>query len=179
MKYQIIAMDPPWDYKGQTQHNGKGGDETGGAITHYPTMKVKDMIKEFKPLIQEWADTDCLIFMWATWPHLNQAIEFGEALGFTYTHTSFIWDKQALNPGFYTMTQTEPVLVFKKGKIPQPRGSRNERQMVVSKRTKHSEKPQEVYDRITKMFPTQNKLEMFARKERQGWDVWGNEIIVK
>ena len=26
------------------------------------------------------------------------------------------------------------------------------------------------------MFPEQNKIEMFARKERPGWDCWGNEI---
>lgn len=177
MKYGIICIDPPWDYKGQTQHNGKGGKDTGSALTHYSTMKTKDMITEFKPLIDEWADDDCLIFMWATWPHLDQAIKLGEGWGFKYVHTSFVWDKTKVNPGFYTMTQTEPVLCFKKGKIPQPRGSRNERQLVQVPRTKHSEKPQEVYDRIERMFPTQNKMEMFARKERTGWDVWGNEIV--
>jgi N6-adenosine-specific RNA methylase IME4 len=114
--------------------------------------------------------------MWATWPHLDQAIKLGEGWGFKYVHTSFVWDKTKVNPGFYTMTQTEPVLCFKKGKIPQPRGTRNERQLVQVPRTKHSEKPQEVYDRIERMFPTQNKMEMFARKERTGWDVWGNEV---
>ena len=176
MKYQIICVDPPWDYKGQKQHNGKDGDETGGAITHYPTMKTKDMIIEFKSLLESWADDDCLLFMWSTWPHLDQAIELGKGWGFNYVHTTFVWDKQATNPGFYTLTQTEPVLCFKKGRIPKPRGSRKERQIVVSKRTKHSEKPQEVYDRIERMFPTQNKMEMFARKLRNGWSCWGNEI---
>lgn len=175
-KYGIICMDPPWEYKGQTQHNGKGGKDTGSAARHYSTMKTKDMITEFKAIIDEWADDDCLIFMWATWPHLDQAIELGKGFGFNYVHTSFVWDKMAVNPGFYTMTQTEPVLCFKKGKIPRPRGSRNQRQLVQVKRTKHSEKPQEVYDRIELMFPEQNKIEMFARKQRPGWDCWGNEI---
>ena len=175
-KYGIICMDPPWEYGGQTQHNGKGGKDTGSAARHYPTMKTKDMITEFKAIIEEWADDDCLIFMWATWPHLDQAIELGKGFGFKYVHTPFIWDKMAVNPGFYTMTQTEPVLCFKKGKIPRPRGSRNQRQLVQVKRTRHSEKPQEVYDRIELMFPEQNKIEMFARKERPGWDCWGNEI---
>ena len=176
MKFGIICVDPPWDYKGQTQHNGKEGKDTGSALTHYSTMKTKDMIAEFKPLIDEWAEEDCLIFMWATWPHLDQAIKLGEGWGFKYTHTSFIWDKMALNPGFYTMTQTEPVLCFKRGKIPQPRGTRNERQLVQIKRTAHSEKPQEVYSRIERMFPTQNKMEMFARTRRPGWSAWGNEV---
>jgi N6-adenosine-specific RNA methylase IME4 len=176
MKYQIIVTDPPWDYKGQTQHAGKGIKDTGSAIKHYPTMPTPQMITTFKPLLDSWVDTDCLLFMWATWPHLDQAIQLGTGWGFKYVHTPFIWHKMKTNPGFYTMTQTEPVLCFKKGKIPQPRGTRNERQVIEVPRGKHSEKPQELYDRITRMFPTQNKIEMFARNIRTGWDVWGNEV---
>jgi N6-adenosine-specific RNA methylase IME4 len=74
------------------------------------------------------------------------------------------------------MTQTEPVLCFKKGKIPQPRGTRNERQVVEAMRGRHSEKPREVQERITRMFPSQRKLEMFARESYPGWDCWGNEV---
>jgi N6-adenosine-specific RNA methylase IME4 len=114
--------------------------------------------------------------MWTTWPHLDQAISLGTGWGFKYVHTPFVWNKMKVNPGFYTMTQTEPVLCFKRGKIPQPRGSRNERQLIEEMRTKHSTKPQECYTRIERMFPTQNKMEMFARIQRQGWDCFGNEV---
>lgn len=175
-KYQIICADPPWDYGGQKQHGGAGNPDSGGAIKHYPTMKTADMIPAFKDQVQAWADSDCLLFMWATWPHLNQAIQLGEGWGFKYVHTPFIWHKMKTNPGFYTMTQTEPVLCFKQGRIPQPRGTRNERQVIEEMRTRHSAKPQELYTRIERMFPTQNKMEMFARIQRQGWDCWGNEV---
>lgn len=174
MKYDIIICDPPWDYGGQTQHGGKGNPDSGGALKHYPTMKLVDMINSIRPI--EWAADDCLLFMWSSWPHLDQAIKLGEGWGFRYVHTPFIWHKQRTNPGFYTMTQTEPVLCFKRGRIPQPRGTRNERQVVEALRGRHSEKPREVQDRITRMFPTQNKLEMFAREAYPGWDAWGNEI---
>lgn len=175
-KYSIICADPPWDYGGQTQHAGTKNSDTGGAKTHYPTMKTSDMITEFRPLIDSWCEDDCLLFMWTTWPHLNQAIELGEGWGFKYVHTPFIWNKMKLNPGFYTMTQTEPVLCFKRGKIPQPRGTRNERQLIEEMRTEHSAKPQECYTRIERMFPTQKKMEMFARIQRPGWDSFGNEV---
>ena len=49
MKYQIIYADPPWDYKGQKQHSGKGKQDTGGAIKHYPTMKLQEL-KDLKPI---------------------------------------------------------------------------------------------------------------------------------
>ena len=45
MKYGIILCDPPWDYKGQLQHAGKDTKDTGGAIKHYKTMTVDEMIE--------------------------------------------------------------------------------------------------------------------------------------
>ena len=166
MKFQIIYCDPPWDYKGQKQHAGKDSNDTGGANSHYSTMKLKDL----KNLpVKSIADDDCLLFMWATSPHLDQAIELLKHWGFKWSTIGFVWDKQRVNPSFYTMSQCEICLIGKKGKIPQPRGARNVRQLVSELRTKHSKKPDEVRKRIEKMFPTQNKVELFARQETEGW----------
>jgi len=172
-KYSIIYCDPPWDYKGQKQHNGKGGKDTGGAISHYPPMKLKELKKLPIPAICE---EDCLLFLWATSPHLDQAIELMKAWGFKWATIGFVWDKVRVNPGFYTMSQFEICLIGKRGKIPKPRGARNIRQFVQSKRTKHSEKPHEVRLRISQMFPIQDKIELFARHRVKGWDAWGDEV---
>lgn len=175
-RYQVIYLDPPWDYKGQTQHNGKGGKETGGALTHYPTMTLKEL-KGLKPLIDKVADSDnCLMFMWTSSPHLDQAIELLKAWGFKWATIAFVWDKQKVNPGFYTMSQCEIVILGKMGKIPKPRGARNIRQFLSEERGRHSAKPHEIRKRIEQMFPTQNKLELFARETAEGWDSLGNEI---
>lgn len=171
--YQIIYADPPWDYKGQKQHNGKGGKETGGAESHYPTVKLDDL----KALpVSSIADKDCLIFMWTSSPHLNQAIDLMTAWGFGYATVAFIWNKEKPNPGFYTMSECEICLVGKKGKIPSPRGARNVRQFLSEKRSRHSAKPDEVRQRIYKMFPSQSKIELFAREANENWDHWGNEL---
>lgn len=172
-RYSIIYADPPWDYKGQTQHNGKGGDSTGGALVHYPTMTLKQLKKLD---VESIAEDDCLLFMWATSPHLDQAIELMKAWGFSWATIAFVWDKQRVNPGFYTMSQCELCLVGKRGRIPKPRGSRNERQLVSVMRTKHSEKPDEVRRSIERMFPSQKKIELFARKKYRNWDVFGNQV---
>ena len=74
------------------------------------------------------------------------------------------------------MTQIETCYVAKRGTIPKPRGSRNERQFVTELRGKHSAKPSEVRERITRMFPKQSKIELFARKRATGWDSWGDEL---
>lgn len=171
MPYEIIYADPPWDYAGQTQHGGKGNPDSGGAIAHYPTMTVKQMIDT----IQVPAAENSLLFMWTSSPHLDQAIDLGKGWGFKFATVAFVWDKQRVNPGFYTMSQCELCLVFKRGKIPTPRGARNIRQLVSELRREHSRKPDEVRTRIEQMFPTQTKLEMFARTTSPGWAVWGNE----
>ncbi len=172
-KYSIIYADPPWDYKGQLQHTGRGGTESGGAIRHYPTLPVSEMEAwDISAISKE----NCLLFMWSSSPHLEQAIRLGKTWGFQWATVAFVWDKERVNPGFYTMSQCELCLVFKRGNIPQPRGARNIRQLVKAKRTRHSEKPDVVRQGIDKMFPGHCKIELFARRQYEGWDAWGLEI---
>lgn len=168
--YEIIYADPPWDYKGQHQ-TGKDKKSSGAAETHYPTMTLNEMIEQ----IEIPAADNSLLFMWTSSPHLDQAIKLGEGWGFKYATVAFIWDKQKVNPGFYTMSQCELCLVFKRGKIPTPRGARNIRQFISEERREHSRKPDEVRNRIEQMFPSQSKFEMFARTKPKGWDVFGNQ----
>ncbi len=172
-KYQIIYADPPWDYKGQTQHTGKGGQGSGSSDKHYSTLKLAQL----KMLdIDSIVDKDCLLFMWSTNPHLDQAIELMKSWGFQWATVGFVWNKERVNPGFYTMSQCELCLIGKRGKIPRPRGARNIRQFVTSLREAHSAKPDEIRKRIEEMFPYQNKVELFARNAFPGWDVWGDEV---
>lgn len=139
----------------------------------YPTLKLKQLKELDIPSIT--AD-DCLLFMWTTGPQMANAIELGKAWGFEYKTVAFVWDKMVHNPGRYTLSQTEFVLAFKHGRFPQPRGARNVRQLIEVHRGQHSVKPIKVIDGITRMFPQQNKIELFARNNYVGWDNWGLEI---
>lgn len=182
-KYDVIYADPPWDYGGKMQYDKttiksenkdfKKKIFLSSASFKYPTLKLKQLKELDVPSIM--AD-DCLLFMWTTGPQMANSIELGKAWGFEYKTIAFVWDKMVHNPGRYTLSQTEFVLAFKHGKFPQPRGARNVRQMIEFHRGKHSEKPVKVIDGITRMFPVQNKIELFARNNYVGWDNWGLEI---
>lgn len=171
-EFGILLADPPWDYAGQAQHEGAGKPNTGGAVRHYPTLPLR-RLKDLG--VGECAADDALLFMWATSPMLDQAISLGKAWGFAYTTIGFVWDKVRVNPGYYTMSQCEVCLIFKRGRIPRPRGLRNVRQLVVAARGRHSAKPEQVRVRIERMFPQQSKLELFARRPTRGWTTWGLE----
>jgi len=182
-KYSIIYCDPPWDYGGKLQFDRSSkknnNDEwkkpifISAANFKYPTVKTKKL-KEIP--VKDICDENCLLFMWVTNPHLAQGIELGKSWGFEYKTVAFVWDKMVHNPGQYTMSYCELCLVFKKGKIPQPRGARNEKQLIRKLRSEHSKKPEEVRNSIESMFPTQNKIELFAREKPNGWDVWGLDV---
>lgn len=78
-------------------------------------------------------------------------------------------------PGPYTTKSSELCLLGIKGHVTKYIGTRP-RQIVIKKREEHSKKPDVVRDRISKMFPNCNKLEMFARSYNDEWDVFGNEV---
>lgn len=182
-KYGIIYADPPWDYGGKMQFDksSSGSDKIdlgkkifiSSANFKYPTVKLRELKKI--PIL-DIAQDDCLLFMWVTNPHLANGIELGRSWGFEYKTVAFVWDKMVHNPGKYTMSYCELCLVFKRGRIPENRGTRNEKQLLRVPRGAHSVKPSEVREAIERMFPTQKKLELFARERPENWDVWGLDV---
>ncbi|WP_073507197.1 MT-A70 family methyltransferase [Sphingobium indicum] len=183
-KFSIIYADPPWDYGGKMQfdksaikHENPGfkkGVFISSADFKYPTLKTDELKKLDVASI---AEDDCLLFMWATNPHLAQAIELGQAWGFEYKTVAFVWNKMVHNPGKYTVSYCELCLVFKRGRIPNPRGARNIKQLVEVPRGQHSEKPKEIRRNIELMFPHHKRIELFARHTEPGWAVWGLEVF--
>jgi N6-adenosine-specific RNA methylase IME4 len=179
-RYDIIYCDPPWDYNGKMQFDKSStAEENQGferpifissAEFKYPTLKL-EQLAQFK--VQDICKPDCLLFMWTSSPHLAQAIKLGEAWDFKYRTVAFVWDKLVHNPGKYTLSNCELCLVFKHGRIPLPRGARNVQQLIRVPRGRHSEKPYEVRDAISRMWPTQERIELFARVRSDGWDTWG------
>lgn len=179
-KYDIIYADPPWNYKMISKNFSRQFTKKKNnflpvvsAEDHYNCMTNQDIMN--LP-VEDITKDDCLLFMWVTSPHLDIGLKVIHNWGFEYKTIAFVWYKEATNSGFYTMSQCEICLVGKKGNIPKPRGARNARQFLSEKRTVHSAKPDEIRNRITSMFPTQKKIELFARKKYPGWDAWGNEV---
>jgi len=183
-KFDIIYADPPWDYNGKMQFDKSSTSAEkvdfakkifiSSASFKYPTLKTEEL--KLIP-IESIAKDDCLLFLWTTSPHLAQSIELGKAWGFSYRTVAFIWDKMIHNPGKYTLSNCELCLVFKRGRIPQPRGARNIQQLIRAPRKAHSQKPLEVMHAIEKMFPSQAKIELFARRKAEGWITWGLDVL--
>ena len=83
-KYKIIYADPAWSYDDKCLHRG-------GAERHYRTMNIED-IKNLP--VNEIAEDDCILFMWATFPKLQEALDVINAWGFQYKTNAFTWVKK-------------------------------------------------------------------------------------
>lgn len=171
-KYQIIYADPPWKYNNDLI----GRIDMGGKT--YKAMDIGDIAS--LP-IKDITDKNCALFLWVTMPKIEQGLWIIREWGFKYITCAFTWVKQ--NPknngiysglGHWTNGNAELCLFAKKGRP--KRIAKNIKQIVLAHRSRHSEKPAEVRQRITDLLGELPRIELFARQKTEGWDVWGNEV---
>ena len=161
--FEVILADPPWRYQfSETQSRE--------IENHYPTMDLDDI----KNLNVPSAD-DSVLFLWATAPKLEEALEVLNSWGFTYK-TCAVWDKERIGMGYWFRGQHELLLVGTKGSFPTPEPSARFSSIIKEPRSTHSTKPKVIYEMLEAMFPGRTYLELFCRTPRDGWEVWGNEV---
>ena len=130
----------------------RSGKVQGAARNHYETMKDEEL---YHLPVQNW--------------------------GFTFKTVGFVWIKQNksgkgyfLGLGWWTRSNAEVCLIAVKGKP--KRKSASVRQLLFSPVEEHSKKPDEARDKIIELMGDLPRIELFARRETPGWDVWGNEV---
>ena len=175
MKYDVILADPPWNY------NNSGC--RGAAENEYPTMATDDICN--LP-VRSLATNDCVLFLWCTWPQSPDGLKVMEAWGFRYI-TGFPWVKITgiannlwgdieikvpYGVGFWARGCTEFLMIGTIGKVSPPS---NGFIGLLSPNLFHSRKPESVYE-FAEAIPGE-RIELFARRPREGWHIWGNEVI--
>lgn len=172
MRYRTIVLDPPWEYE---RASGLGGKRA--AADHYPTMTNAQIAALPVP---DWSEPTAHLYLWVTNPRLFAEPGDGlgprqmlDAWGFRYV-TLLTWHKLgAPGMGWYFRGDTEHVLVGVRGKCPIAPELRVSN-FFAAPRTGHSAKPDRFYEIVERVSP-EPRLEVFARRRRYGWDVWGNE----
>lgn len=180
--YRAILVDPPWNF---TPWSVSGGprSERRDATRYYDTMSIDEICA--LP-VGDLAARDCMLFLWATWPMIEDAFRVVRAWGFTYSTCGFLWAKAharqiemfrddldgQVGMGFWTRSNSEPCLLAIRGKP--KRLNKDVRQAIIEPRREHSRKPDCVRERIERLVAGPY-LELFARSTRPGWDVFGDE----
>lgn len=171
-KYKILYSDPGWSYNDKC-HAGQRGAEY-----KYRCSSVKEICS--LP-VQDICDDDCALFLWVTMPQLPNAFKVMESWGFIYKTCAFTWIKKNKKSdslfwgmGHSTRSNAELCLLGIKGKM--KRISASVHSVIMSPVRRHSEKPDEVRDRIVQLYGDLPRIELFGRKQVPGWSVWGDEV---
>ena len=171
-KYNIIYADPAWAYNDKSLNRG-------GALRHYQTMSNKE-IQNLQ--VQKIAAENCILFIWATFPKIQEALDVIEHWGFEYKTMGFTWikkNKKSINTNFWgmgrwTRSNAEICLLATKGKP--KRLNAGVHSVIETPIQRHSKKPDIVRDKIIQLVGDLPRIELFARETADGWDSWGNEI---
>jgi N6-adenosine-specific RNA methylase IME4 len=184
--FKAIYADPPWRFatwnKATAVKRRASGTNVCAAV-HYDTMSTADILA--LPVADLAAD-DCCLFMWISWPMLPDALALMEAWGFQYKTCAFDWVKARntqpdffedeipalMGMGYWTRANSEVCLLGTRGKP--KRLNADVRQAIIEPRREHSRKPDCVPSRIERLVEGPY-LELFARTQRPGWTVWGNQ----
>ena len=175
-KYKTIYADPPWQFQNRT---GKVAPEHK-RLTRYGTMKLDD-IKQLPVAVAEVADEKAHLYLWVPNALLPEGLEVMKAWGFEYK-TNIIWEKtrkdgmpDGRGVGFYFRNVTEILLFGIKGdKNRTLEAGRSQVNLIRAMKREHSRKPDEFIPLIESC-SSAPFLELFARGNRPGWDMWGNQ----
>lgn len=173
-KYRTIYADPPWQFQNRT---GKVAPEHK-RLNRYPTMKLEDIMK--LP-VGDVADEKSHLYLWVPNALLPEGLQVMEAWGFEYK-TNLIWEKtrkdgepDGRGVGFYFRNVTEILLFGIKGEKNRTLDpGRSQVNLIRAMKKEHSRKPEEFIDLIEKC-SNAPYLEVFARGNRDSWDMWGNQ----
>ena len=171
--WPVILADCPWTFK---TYSAKG--EGKSPSKHYKTMSIEDI--EALP-VSKVAANDSILFMWCYQPLLPEALKVMAAWGFDYKSIAFVWVKKTkhnkyhISTGYYTRAGMEMVLLGRRGNPPRV-ADKGVRQVFESKVRLHSQKPDETYDFIERLYDGPY-LELFSRSGyRKNWTKVGDEV---
>ena len=174
-KYQIIYADPPWKY------NVFSDKPPCARKSEEEYYEVTDLIDLVNLPVKDIADTNCILFMWATYPALPIALKLLKQWGFHYRTVAFTWVKKNKKSdswfwgmGGFTRSNAEICLLSTKG-LPK-RKSKSVHSVLDDRIAEHSKKPNTARERIVELMGDIPRIELFAREKTPGWDVWGNEV---
>jgi N6-adenosine-specific RNA methylase IME4 len=159
-QFATVLADPPWEHQQRGQL---------GAEQHYALMPLSHIAA--LPLRRHLAD-DAHLWLWVTNASLWAGKQVMEAWGFHY-RSILTWIKPRFGLGQYLRNQTEHLLFGIRGNA--PIRFRSQWSWLYAPVQAHSHKPEEQYAVIERCSPGPY-LELFARRPRPGWTVWGNEV---
>jgi len=171
VKYRTIVADPPWTPSLNATAPSAPDKTKAQPWSFYSTMSTGDVAS--LPVV-ELAEEQSHLWLWCLTQHMDWGYDVARAWGFE-PWTVITWAKPGLGVGQF-QCNTEHVLVARRGSWHGNPFGRTGGTWFAWPRGEHSQKPEAFYDLVETVSPGPY-LELFARRNRLGWDTWGNEAL--
>lgn len=176
--YRTIVADPPWEIDDKIRPAGR---RQGRTERPYEFMSIEEL---HAVPVADWAADDCALFMWSTRRNFRDGVATALARAWGFEPCGeVIWGLRSTGLGTPGLANDhEPILIARHGRpewtAQRPMGVHFWRQPYYPKGGGkiHSAKPDAFLDHVEAWSPGPY-LELFARRERLGWDTWGNESL--
>lgn len=169
----LIVADPPWQLGDKLPGRGRG------AAKHYDCMSVEDICLYLHSLGDLDLGQNAVLFLWRLSCLPEAALQVVRAWDFV-PKTELVWEKLTrtgrphFGMGRYLRASHETCIVATRGKCPP--AVRTVRSRFAAPVGVHSQKPDEFYEIVERLYPHATKYELFARRVRPGWVQLGYEL---
>ena len=167
-KYNTVVIDPPWEIS----LTGTVKRENRAKTLPYKTMTLSE-IKELP--IQSIINTGGHLYLWVTNKTLRDGYDVLDAWGIRFHLVLPLVKPSGIAPCMGYVFASEFCLLGFAGKPMQKFTSIGALNWFNHKTRVHSTKPDEFYTVVERMSPSP-RIDMFARRQRIGWDAWGDEV---
>ena len=164
-KYKTVVIDPPWpvDFVKRKQRPNQKS-------MPYKTISMEEI---YNFPINDYADEDCVLFLWTTQRFLHESFHVLEKWGFKY-NSILTWDKNDGMCMFGVRRRTEFVLFGYRGKRSFFTNGKQIESFFYEKLKRNSEKPRIFYDMLLKT-TDEPRVDIFSRKKHIGFDSFGDQ----
>lgn len=169
LSYATILADPPWQQGMAGKRRRAKGTFAADALA-YPTLSLEQICR--LP-VGDLAEEGAHLWLWTTNQFLESGFQVMRAWGFKYL-CPIHWLKPS-GVGNWFVHRTQTVLFGYKDRCRFPLSRYKPNILATGGPVRHSQKPEAFYPLIESVSPAP-RLELFARKPRDGWHVWGNEV---
>jgi len=179
-KSDLLYWDPPWNYGDRGPEGSK--EWAIDPSRHYPLIPDTQLRELTRTAVKECCQYNAVMALWAPVSQIGLAVDLIRDAGFEPTST-LVWHKihetgrsaSCMSNGTVRPSSELLILAKRGGGLSLRPNASQLNSVFIANRGAHSAKPEIARTWLEQAYKSKQRLELFSRTPRPGWQVWGNQ----